>query len=191
MFKDPRAGLMHAGIFWGFVLLTIGTADIVTGGVIQAVLSAPLDGAIWAADQRDAERGRAGRHRLDRLGVLRRLVIKPARLTLNRDALLILAMIGGARRERSCWPRASRSARYGDDPRRVRGQRRRRPAPLAGAQPLEVGFAVLWWLHIALVAAFLCYLPFSKHLHIATAFPNIFLRKLAPARRAAADGPRG
>jgi len=32
MFKDWRAGLMHAGIFWGFVLLTIGTANIVTGG---------------------------------------------------------------------------------------------------------------------------------------------------------------
>jgi ferredoxin len=31
-----------------------------------------------------------------------------------------------------------------------------------------------------LVAAFLVYLPFSKHLHIATAFPNVWLRKLAP-----------
>ena len=40
MFKDARAGLMHAGIFWGFVLLTIGTANIVTGGLIQAD---PLD----------------------------------------------------------------------------------------------------------------------------------------------------
>ena len=49
MFKDPRAGLMHAGIFWGFVLLTVGTADSVTGGVIQTVLSAPQDGVIWAA----------------------------------------------------------------------------------------------------------------------------------------------
>ena len=49
MFKDWRAGLMHAGIFWGFVLLTIGTANIVTGGVIETVLSWPLDGAIWAA----------------------------------------------------------------------------------------------------------------------------------------------
>ena len=39
---------------------------------------------------------------------------------------------------------------------------------------------MLWWGHIALVAAFLCYLPFSKHLHIATAFPNIYFRKLAP-----------
>ena len=33
---------------------------------------------------------------------------------------------------------------------------------------------------MALVAAFLCYLPFSKHLHIATSFPNILFRKLAP-----------
>ena len=62
--------LMHAGIFWGFVLLTIGTANIVTGGLIQAVLSIPFDGLLWAADQRDAERRRRHRPRLDRLGVL-------------------------------------------------------------------------------------------------------------------------
>ena len=49
MFRDWRAGLMHAGIFWGFVLLTIGTANIVTGGLIETILSALLDGAIWAA----------------------------------------------------------------------------------------------------------------------------------------------
>ena len=49
MFRDLRAGLMHAGIFWGFVLLTIGTANIVTGGLIETVLSVPLDGAVWAA----------------------------------------------------------------------------------------------------------------------------------------------
>jgi len=49
MFKDPRAGIMHFGIFWGFVLLTIGTADIVTGGIIQTILAAPFGGLIWAA----------------------------------------------------------------------------------------------------------------------------------------------
>ena len=45
---------------------------------------------------------------------------------------------------------------------------------------LETLFAIFWWAHIALVAAFLVYLPFSKHLHIATSFPNIWFRKLAP-----------
>ena len=53
--------LMHAGIFWGFVLLTIGTANIVTGGLIQAVLSIPFDGLLWTLDQRDAERRRGHR----------------------------------------------------------------------------------------------------------------------------------
>jgi heterodisulfide reductase subunit C len=54
--------------------------------------------------------------------------------------------------------------------------------PLRNLSPdlLQVAFTFLWWAHIALVAAFLCYLPFSKHLHIATAFPNIFFRKLEP-----------
>ena len=48
MFKDPRAAILHLGIFWGFVLLTIGTANVVTGGLIQAILSAPFDGILWA-----------------------------------------------------------------------------------------------------------------------------------------------
>ena len=37
------------GIFWGFVLLTIGTANIVTGGLIEAIVSIPFDGALWVA----------------------------------------------------------------------------------------------------------------------------------------------
>jgi Fe-S oxidoreductase len=179
MFRDPRAGLMHAGIFWGFVLLTIGTGDIVTGGVIQTVLAAPLDGAIWAAIS--AMQNVVALVVLVSIGwaYVRRLVIKPSRLTLNRDALTILAMIGGlvaAELLAQCF----QVARYGDIPGAVVANAVAVPLRSLAPQPLETGFAALWWLHIGLVAAFLCYLPFSKHLHIATAFPNIFLRKLAP-----------
>ncbi len=179
MFKDPRAGLMHAGIFWGFVLLTIGTADIVTGGVIQAVLSAPLNGAIWAAIS--AMQNVVALVVLASIGwaYVRRLVIKPARLTLNRDALAILGMIGGlvaAELLAQCF----QVARYGDIPGAIVANAVAVPLRSLSPQPLEIGFATLWWIHIGLVAAFLCYLPFSKHLHIATAFPNILLRKLAP-----------
>src|SRR5579859_4650990 len=87
MFRDPRAGVMHAGIFWGFVLLTIGTANIVTGGVVQAVLEAPAGGLLWAAV--------TAMQNVVAVGVLgaigwafeRRLISRPARLTYNRDAL--------------------------------------------------------------------------------------------------------
>lgn len=35
-----------------------------------------------------------------------------------------------------------------------------------------------WWLHISTVFAFLCYLPYSKHLHVILAFPNTWYANL-------------
>lgn len=37
---------------------------------------------------------------------------------------------------------------------------------------------IAWWIHIAGIFAFLNYLPYSKHLHIALAFPNAYYAKL-------------
>ncbi len=37
-----------------------------------------------------------------------------------------------------------------------------------------------WWLHILTVFGFLCYLPYSKHLHILLAFPNTWYARQAP-----------
>ncbi|MGB1102177.1 MAG: 4Fe-4S dicluster domain-containing protein [Crocinitomicaceae bacterium] len=37
-----------------------------------------------------------------------------------------------------------------------------------------------WWGHILVVMGFLCYLPYSKHLHIIWAFPNTYYSKLRP-----------
>ncbi len=35
-----------------------------------------------------------------------------------------------------------------------------------------------WWLHLSTVLGFLCYLPYSKHLHIILAFPNTWYARL-------------
>jgi Fe-S oxidoreductase/nitrate reductase gamma subunit len=180
MFKDARAGLMHAGIFWGFVLLTIGTANIVTGGLIQAVISIPLDGLLWALVS--AMQNVVAVIVLVAIGwaFLRRLVTKPKRLTYNRDALAILSMIGGVVAT-ELLAQVFEVAAHGEiDGAFISNALAVPLRAVLGADALEVGFAVLWWGHIALVAAFLCYLPFSKHLHIATSFPNIWFRKLAP-----------
>ena len=52
---------------------------------------------------------------------------------------------------------------------------------LYGGMPTE-GLHVIerigWWGHLFMVLAFLCYLPFSKHLHILLAFPNTFYSNL-------------
>jgi Fe-S oxidoreductase len=49
--------------------------------------------------------------------------------------------------------------------------------PLAGLAPgaLNVTHGVFWWTHALLVLAFLNYLPYSKHLHIVSSIPNVYL----------------
>ena len=37
-----------------------------------------------------------------------------------------------------------------------------------------------WWLHNLIVFGFICYLPYSKHLHIFLSFPNVYYSKLTP-----------
>lgn len=37
-----------------------------------------------------------------------------------------------------------------------------------------------WWAHIVGIFAFLCYIPYSKHLHIFLAFPNAYYTRLQP-----------
>src|SRR6476620_6759325 len=179
MFKDPGAAVMHAGIFWGFVLLTIGTANIVTGGIIQQVLSIPFDGLLWTLIS--AMQNVVAVIVLVSIGwaFYRRLVTKPRRLTFNRDALLILGMIGGVVAT-ELFAQVFEVAAYGDIPGAFVSNALAVPLRNISPNILARTFHVLWWGHIALVAAFLCYLPFSKHLHIATAFPNIFFRKLEP-----------
>ena len=179
MFKDPRAGLMHFGIFWGFVLLTVGTANVVTGGIIQAVLSAPFDGLIWAAVLALQDIVAVITIGAVLWAFERRLISKPARLELNTDALIILAMIGGLVAA-ELFARVFEVARYGDQAGAFIANALATPIRSADAGLLEVAFGVMWWLHMVLVAAFLVYLPSSKHLHVATSFFNIYFRKLEP-----------
>jgi Fe-S oxidoreductase len=179
MFRDLPAGLMHFGIFWGFVLLTIGTANAVTGGLVQAILSIPLDGALWTAVMALQNAVAVVVLAAIAYAVFRRVVLRPARLTLNRHALVILFLIGAVVAT-ELFAQVFEVAAYGE----IEGAfvANALGGALAGMDPAlsEALFAILWWAHIVLVAVFLCYLPFGKHLHIATAIPNIALRKLAP-----------
>jgi Fe-S oxidoreductase len=182
MFREPDAGFLHAAIFWGFVILTIGTADRVTFGLVHAVIAWPLDGWLW--------RITLAVQNLLVLSVLgavvvalgRRLILRPRRLTLSRDGLTILLLIGAVVLT-ELFAEAFRIARYGDP-----------DAPWAFAANALAGvltqifssdslarfYGVFFWANILVVSFFLAYLPRSKHLHIATAFFNTAFRKLRP-----------
>lgn len=179
--RDPLAGALHASVFWGFVVLTIGTAEIILGGLFPgftyaAVLPAPLF-SLYALSQE-----------LFALLVLaavavllyRRIVVKPKRLqgdrVHSRDAILILSMIGAlmvsllslGAFEFAVHPGTSTIFQ---------------PISLAlshgltglSVGTLEAGRATSWWFHALLILVFLNYLPYSKHLHVLTSLPNTYL----------------
>ncbi len=141
MFKDLRAGLMHFGIFWGFVLLTIGTANVVTGGLVQAVVSWPLDGVLWTAVSVMQNVVAVVVLLAVAYAFYRRLVVTAEAADAEPvDGLVILAMIGGVVAT-ELLAQAFEAARYGDvpgafvadglagaapDPRRVRDRGRLR-----------------------------------------------------------------
>ncbi len=182
MFRDPSVGWMHAAIFWGFIVLTIGTADRVAFGLVRSVLRWPVDGWVWRATV--VLQSVLLIAVLAGIGwaLLRRIVVRPRRLTLSRDGLTILLLIGGV--VVSEWlAEAFRIARYADPdaawafaPDVVGGGL----GAILGPDALQVGYVVCFWANILLVCAFLAYLPRSKHLHIATAFFNATFRKLEP-----------
>jgi Fe-S oxidoreductase len=182
MFRELDAGLLHAAIFWGFVILTIGTADRVSFGLVHAVVAWPLEGWLW--------RLLLPLQNLLVVSVLgavvwalfRRIIVRPRRLTLSRDGLTILLLIGAVVAT-ELLAEAFRLGRYGDPDAAWAFVANPVGGLLAAALPpnvLEVGYAVFFWANILVVSYFLVYLPGSKHLHIVTAFFNTAFRKLRP-----------
>ena len=184
MFRDPDPGLMHAAIFWGFVILTIGTADRVLFGLSQA--HHRLAGR-WLAVAPAAARLRTCSRWASSFGVgwalARRLVARPR----APDAVARRADHPAAHRRRGRDRAAGRGV--------PAGRATATPTPPGTSWPtrLSVVFgglapeAQLAGLRASsagrtslLVCFFLVYLPRSKHLHIATAFFNTALRKLKP-----------
>ncbi|HEX3219129.1 MAG TPA: heterodisulfide reductase-related iron-sulfur binding cluster [Candidatus Limnocylindria bacterium] len=182
LLQDPVPGLMHAFIFWGFVALLVTTANYITNGVVETVLAWPIGGVLWALAVGLANLFIA----LVLIGlavaVWRRIVVRPARLALSRDAFIILGLILVVVGSELAGD-ALRFVVHPDDP----GTKLAFLAgPLSGLlAPLGSTTAIGWfgafaWLHIVAVLGFGSYLPYSKHLHILTSEPNVYFRNLEP-----------
>lgn len=178
--RDPFAGILHAFVFWGFIVITLGTAEILVRGVFpqfgfENFLPAPLYGLFLMSQELFA---------VLVLGAVilllyRRLVLKPRRLQGDKvhsgDAIFILCMIGALMVTLLLTSAFDRVAS---------------PRHAAALQPFSSGLAALfagvstdtaatvaqvnWWSHAMLVLVFLNYLPYSKHLHVITSLPNTY-----------------
>jgi Fe-S oxidoreductase/nitrate reductase gamma subunit len=178
--RDPVAGPMHALIFWGFCVLTVGTIELLLHGSFPAFSFSFLPTRLYGFYSISQ----------DVFGVLvlaaiafafyRRLVMHPPRLEGDKlehsDAYLILGAIAGLMITMFAV-NALELALEPDSITRAKVFSLALSMPLAGlpAGVLTAAHGVFWWTHALLVLAFLNYLPYSKHLHIVSSIPNVYL----------------
>lgn len=182
MFKEAGAGWMHALIFWGFLALLLRAAEFFLVGFFPSFTAPswldPLRHLYYAVK--------------DVFVVLvtlacfyalyRRLVVKPKRLNLSGEGILILVLIliimasdvvyEGARQvllpeTATAWAwLGSMMAQAG-----LNGLDR---AALTGVQ------AAGYWAHVLSILFFLVLLPRSKHFHVITSIPNVYFSSITP-----------
>jgi Fe-S oxidoreductase len=177
--REPLAGLVHIGIFWGFLTLLVVIAESIGEGIwtpFSLAFLGPLYNALALVS--------------DVMGLivlcsvlialLRRYVFGPARVkdipaTSQMDATIILAAIAIIMIT-MLFANAFRIA-MGASPHFAAGWR---PVSLSlasmfGKSPQTAFFfEIFWWLHIVFVLGLLNYLPYSKHFHVITSIPNVF-----------------
>ena len=179
--RDPGAGVLHAAVFWGFLVLGAGTTEILIKGVIADFdfgdfLPAPLYALYLLSQELFALLVLAAVSVL----LYRRIVVKPRRLQGDRvhsgDAIFILSMIaalmvtlffiGG-------FEGVASPGTVGP----VRPVSYALSMLFAGMSPeaAHVGYVVNFWFHALLILYFLNYLPYSKHLHVIVSLPNVWL----------------
>ena len=182
LLQDLGPGLAHAFVFWGFIVLLATTGNYLTNGLVEAILAWPLGGIVWSLITLVANVliGLI----LVALGyyAVRRIVVRPARLALTRDAFIILGLIFFI----VVTELIGDAFIYVLDPEHHARTWAVLAGPLSlaleplGTRVAEVAYGAMAWAHIWLVLGFGAYLPYSKHLHIISSEPNVYFRNLEP-----------
>jgi len=186
LLREPLAGLMHFFIFWGFVILLSAILEAVIEGFAPA-FSLHVLGTLFSPVAALQELVGA-LVVISCLAALARWYFVPPKryfgpeITghVRHDATLILCLILVIMFS-MFGTFATRMALAGDLP-----QARFlsvRVAPLFTAPTAALWYGIFWWTHILVVLGFMNYLPYSKHLHILTAVPNVFFTSLQPRGR--------
>ena len=165
-------GLMHAAIFWGFLVL-LPTIVIAMIGAVDAHSTLPWLGAQgWYALVVDVFAV------LVLIGVITAFVIRkiqrPARFQGSHlgEADLILALIAGIVCTLLLWHASQIALRLNDYPAQWAPISSALSHLVAPAAPALERIAV--WTHVLIILSFLVYLPYSKHLHILVAAINVY-----------------
>jgi len=149
-FVTAMGSKYHFFIFWGFLVITIGSVETLIQGVfpsfsLRLVLGDTLAPALYRCIDFFCGLVLA----IIGFAFFRRIVLQPRLIPMTRDAAAILGAI-------ALLMLSYFGMRFG------------------GATTVDVS----WWVHVVVLLVFLNYLLYSKHSHIIAALPNIYFRNL-------------
>lgn len=175
--REP-SGWWHFFIFWGFWVITFGTTEGLIRGLFPGHFTFAFLGPIYVLMNT----------LMDFMGTIvmvaiamafyRRFVIKPKRLegplSHQLDAVIILGLIAAL--VCAFFGMNTLFDRPGFLPTTSVLRSVFSITPAATIEEAGTAFYAIEWFHNFIVLGFLMYIPFSKHVHVVTALPNLFFR---------------
>ena len=182
LLREPLAGIMHFLIFWGFLVLLLAILESIGEGLYSGFDFSFLGGMyIYLTALQDL------------FGLLvigsvlfalfRRFIIRPKRLEVTGHAqfdatfilgIILLIMVSMFCQNAAQFAKCHCTIYMG----------RFVSIQLAGLfsglsfEQQNTYYEIFWWLHVLFVLGLMNYLPYSKHLHILSSIPNVYLAKL-------------
>ena len=184
--KKPFVGMLHALVFWGFLVITVGTIEMLIDGFLGLERTLSFTGKFYSIITASGDIFAVIVFTSCMLFLYRRYIIKPKRFiapemkpSSNMDATLVIAMII-----------LLMLSLLGMNT----GYVKLHPNDYSGLFPVssllantnitgsnvELFEGINWWTHISLVLLFMNLLPYSKHFHVFLAVPNVFFSRLEP-----------
>ena len=182
--RDTVAGPIHAGIFWGFLILLFSAIEMVLEGLHEG-WSLNFLGPVYSGITILTDFfcllivvGTVMSLWRRYISKIRRLQVEHEKLEAGMILVTIFSIVVAL-----FIQNALRVHVYGTD---LAWAVRPIASPVGTLLHSILGngssvvFEIAWWMHAVLILAFMNYLPFSKHLHVLTSIPNVFLGPLSP-----------
>lgn len=182
-------GSLHVMIFWGFCVLALANATLILRGFLGAEFDLPFlgEGDPFGQGYNLVKEIFMGFVLFGvSMGLYRRLIWKPRFPEHSIEAVIILFIIASLMIVEFIWGAAhaaSLAVKQGAYPYPVWSHPITFPlGQLLSHSGLSVGALnsvqeISWWLNLALVLGFGAHLPYSKHFHIMTSLPNVYMRR--------------
>lgn len=191
IFRRPVTGLLHALVFWGFLVILFGSIEMIIDGlsgtdralkflgpVYNVIIASGDVFALIVALAISVFLARRLFFHIKRFeGIeMKHVSHMDANLALTLILLLMLSLLG----MNTSYMTIVRQS--GADPTGV--------YPVStlisgwigssGLDGLHFWYEFFWWTHILLIFLFINILPYSKHFHVFMSIPNVFLSRLDP-----------